>query len=100
MSKKEVKTKQYYLSCPEQGDPLSAVWEKGKVTIHHTGTTVVTDTGSGYKIVETVPAWKEPKVTEIDYSLMADLFAVMKILYRNESKQNGEYWDVFEGEKL
>lgn len=78
-----------------------AVYTKDRVFITHTEEAYVEiiDTGSGYHVKDVSPLGGT-KIYDLDYSLMADLFAALKIFYHNADKINGEYWTVFEGHKL
>lgn len=94
--------KKYFFFNGDIGEPVIATWTEGNVTIRYSDTieTVITDTGEGYAIAETSPAWKEAKITLLDYSLTADIFAALKIFNQNSDSGEGEYWTVFQGEKL
>lgn len=78
----------------------TAVCTNGRVTIVHgeNNSTQLIDTGSGYCLHDISPSGA---VTyNLDYAVAADLFAALKIFYHNADKINGEYWTIFQGEKI
>lgn len=92
--------KTYFLIAPDVIHS-AATYTEGRVTIAHNEDSYVTvvDTGNGYHISDTSRV--NGTVTyDFDYALAADFFAALKIIYHNSSRLNGEYWTVFEGEKL
>lgn len=92
--------KTYFLLAPDV-EHSTATYTDGKVTIVHSESAYVQviDTGSGYQINDTSPG-KGTVTHNIDYALAADLFAALKIFYHNADKINGEYWTIFQGEKI
>jgi hypothetical protein len=92
--------KNYFLFSPDT-QHSSAVYTQNRVFITHTEYAYVEiiDTGSGYHIKDVSPLGGT-KIYDVDYSLAADLFAALKIFYHNADKINGEYWTVFQGNKI
>jgi len=91
--------KTYFLLAPDV-EHSTATYTTDRVTVVHSENAwvQVIDTGSGYQINDTSP--RNGTVTHsIDYALAADLFATLKIFYHND-KINGEYWTIFQGEKI
>lgn len=92
--------KTYFLIAPD-AIHSAATYTEGKVIIAHNEDSYVSviDTGNGYHISDTSRV--NGTVTyDLDYALAADFFAALKIIYHNSSRLNGEYWTVFQGEKL
>lgn len=92
--------KTYFLIAPDVIHS-AATYMDGKVTIAHNEDSYVSvvDTGNGYHISDTSRV--NGTVTyDLDYAVMADIFAALKIIYHNSNRLNGEYWTVFSGEKL
>lgn len=96
----EKQVKKYFAFQEEYGRPVEITWKEDTVTMHYHEKAYITlmDVGDGYRVVEVAPAFKKPRIYMIDYGLMADLEAMMKVFHRNSSKK--EYWTVFEGEKI
>lgn len=94
------KEKNYFLFSGD-GDSSSAKFTKGNVTIthHETASFTITDTENGYEIVEKSPGGGTKKYS-IDYGTMADLIAAFRIFRHDNHKLYGDYWTVYEGEKL
>lgn len=92
--------KTYFLLAPDV-EHSTATYTLDKVTVVHNESAYVQviDTGSGYQINDNSPG-KGMVTHSIDYALAADLFASLKIFYHNAEKYNGEYWTIFQGEKL
>lgn len=91
--------KKYILFAPDVAYS-TAICTNGRVTIVHgeNHSTQLIDTGSGYCLHDISPSGA---VTyNLDYSVTADLFAALKIFYHNADKVNGEYWTVFQGNKI
>lgn len=105
-SKKKVKEppmpvrKTYFLLAPDV-EHSTATYTPDRVTIIHNESSYVQviDTGSGYQINDTSPI-KGTVTHSIDYALAADFFAALKIFYHNDDKLHGEYWTIFQGEKI
>jgi hypothetical protein len=96
----KVKEKKYFLFSVD-GDKSSAMYTKNVVTIthHERAHFTIADTGSGYEVTDVSPGGGT-KTYSFDYSEAADLFASLKIFYHNADRVSGEYWSVFQGEKL
>ena len=94
------KEKNYFLFSGDGGGS-SAKLTKNTVTIthHETAYFTITDTGNGYEIVEKSPGGGTKKYS-IDYGTMADLIAAFRIFRHDNHKLYGDYWTVYEGEKL
>lgn len=90
----------YWLLSPDSWHSC-AVYGDGKVLITHNEHSYlqVIDTKNGYQVTDVSPLGGT-KVYNIDYAAMADLFAALKIFYHNADKKNGEYWTIFQGEKI
>lgn len=99
-SKKKVEKKEYFLFAKDTWHS-SATYHAGRVTIAHNDEAYfeILDHGSGYEITDVSPLGGTKKIS-LDYSMAADLFAALKIFYHNADKINGEYWTIFQGEKL
>lgn len=91
--------KKYILFAPDV-TYSTAICTNGRVTIVHgeNSSTQLIDTGNGYCLHDISP--KGAVTYNLDYSVTADLFAALKIFYHNADKVNGEYWTVFEGDKI
>jgi len=92
--------KTYFLLAPDVIDS-TATYTKNRVTVVHDEDSYirVIDNGNGYEITDVSPNGGTKKI-DMDYALAADLFAALKIFYHNAGKVNGEYWTIFQGEKL
>jgi hypothetical protein len=92
--------KTYFLLAPDAWHS-TATYTGDKVTIVHNEQAYieVIDTGNGYHITDISPLGGTKKY-DLDYSVMADIFAALKIFYHNADKINSEYWTIFQGEKL
>jgi hypothetical protein len=90
----------YFLLAPDVGHS-AATYHAGRITIVHSDEAYfqILDHGSGYEITDVSPGGGTKKIS-VDYSLAADLFASLKIFYHNADKINGEYWTIFQGEKI
>jgi hypothetical protein len=95
-----LKAKKYFLFSVDGGRTLGR-FTKDTVTIshHESASFTVVDTGNGYEITDITPVYGTRKY-ELDYGAMADLFAALKIFYHNADERTGEYWSIYEGEKL
>lgn len=99
MSSKKVKNKSYFLTSKEDHATACYTTDKVVVTHHEKAHFTIIDNGNGYSITDISPG-SGTLTYEMDYAVMADLFAALKILYHNADKEQGEYWTVFCGEKV
>lgn len=91
----------YFLHHPDLGEPTKALYAENKVTFFYRNniTVSIEDTGNGYEVRDTSPGAKAKKVL-IDYSLMCDIAAAMKIFAREDKSVAVDYWTIYRGEKL
>lgn len=92
----------YFFHHSDLDEPTTASYDKNKVTLYYCNkiTVSIEDTGDGYEIRDTNPGAGNKKIY-IDYSLMSDIMAAIKIFAR-ETKSPSEinYWTIYRGEKL
>lgn len=91
----------YFLHHPDMDKPTEALYAESKVTLFYQNkvTVSIEDTGEGYEVRDTSPGAKTKKVL-IDYSLMADIMAAVKIFAREDNATEANYWTIYRGEKL
>ena len=92
----------YFFHHPDLDEPTTASYSKNKVTLYYCNkiTVSIEDTGNGYEIKDTNPGSGNKKIS-IDYSLMADIMAALKIFEREtRSPTEINYWTIYRGEKL
>ncbi len=88
-----------YILCSPDVSYSTATYRLDRVAIvHNQGCVQVIDTGNGYHIHDVNPGGTHTYY--LDYAVAADFFAALKIFYYNADKVNGEYWTIFQGEKL